>query len=197
MVWEVYLGQHFTLSASDSFTLGAYRADPSGAPNGGVVVVQEIFGLNDHMRKVDGDQLLVAEKNKEEHVKLAYTLTTDEMFQLNQGPTSMTFVDTDVTLDSGGKIAMKAGGATMLVDKAGMVSVTSPTGIALLCGGSGLTLLPGAIAVTATQVTAASGGASSMEVGEESVTLKSKTVTIEAETTCSIKGKSVLKLNTT
>jgi type VI secretion system secreted protein VgrG len=161
-----------------------------------VGAVTQIYG-DDHMRKVDGEQLLAAEKNKTEHVKLAYTLTTDEMFQLNQGPTSMTFVDTDVTLDSGGKIAMKAGGATMLVDKAGMVSVTSPTGIALLCGGSGLTLLPGAIAVTATQVTAASGDASMMEVGKESVTLKSKTVTIEAETTCSIKGKSVLKLNTT
>jgi hypothetical protein len=36
-----------------------------------------------------------------------------------------------------------------------------------------------------------------MEMGEKSVIMKSKTVTIEAEDTCSIKGKSVLKLNTT
>jgi hypothetical protein len=149
------------------------------------------------MRKVDGDQLLVAEKNKTEHVKLAYTLTTDEMFQLNQDATSMTFQGTDVTVDSAGKITMMAGGATVLVDKAGMVTVTSPTGINLLCGGSGLSLLPGAIAVTAAAVTAAAGGASSMEMGEKAVTMKSKTVTIEAEDACSIKGKSVLKLNTT
>jgi hypothetical protein len=149
------------------------------------------------MRKVDGDQLLVAEKNKTEHVKLAYTLTTDKMFQLNQDATNMTFEGTDVTLDSAGKITMMAGGATVLVDKAGMVTVTSPTGINLLCGGSGLSLLPGAIAVTAAAVTAAAGGASTMEMGEKAVTMKSKTVTIEAETTCSIQGKSVLKLNTT
>jgi hypothetical protein len=102
-----------------------------------------------------------------------------------------------VTLDSAGKITMMAGGATVLVDKAGMVTVTSPTGINLLCGGSGLSLLPGAIAVTAAAVTAAAGGASTMEMGEKAVTMKSKTVTIEAETTCSIQGKSVLKLNTT
>jgi len=151
----------------------------------------------DHWREVHGDQTLDAFQNKKEHVKLAYTLTTDVMFQLKQGPTSMTFEDTDVTLDSAGKITMMAGGATVLVDKAGMVTVTSPTGINLLCGGSGLSLLPGAIAVTAAAVTAAAGGASSMEMGEKAVTMKSKTVTIEAETTCSIQGKSVLKLNTT
>ncbi len=158
--------------------------------------VTQIYG-DDHMRKVDGDQLLVAEKNKTEHVKLAYTLTTDEMFQLNQDATSMTFEGTNVTLDSAGKITMMAGGATVMVDQAGMVTVMSPTGINLLCGGSGLSILPGGIAVAAAAVTAAAGGASKMEMGEKNVTMKSKTVTIEAETTCSIKGKSVLKLNTT
>jgi type VI secretion system secreted protein VgrG len=152
---------------------------------------------NDHMRYVGGDQMLTVEKNKTEHVTEAYTLNTAVMFQLNQGPTNLTFVDTDVTLDSAGMITMKAGGAMALVDKAGMITLTSPTGIALLCGGAGLTLLPGAIAITATQVTAASGSASTMKVGESEVTMKSKTVTIEAEDTCSIKGKSVLKLNTT
>jgi len=158
--------------------------------------VTQIYA-DDHMRKVDGDQLLVAEKNKEEHVKLAYTLTTDEMFQLNQDATSMTFEGTNVTLDSAGVITMMAGGATVLVDKAGMITITSPTAINLLCGGSGLSILPGGIAVAAAAVTAAAGGASKMEMGEKSVIMKSKTVTIEAETTCSIKGKSVLKLNTT
>ncbi len=158
--------------------------------------VMQIYG-DDHARKVDGDQLLVAEKNKTEHVKLAYTLTTDEMFQLNQDATSMTFEGTNVTLDSAGMITMKAGGATVMVDQVGMITVMSPTGINLLCGGSGLSILPGGIAIAAAAVTAAAGGASKMEMGEKNVIMKSKTVTIEAETTCSIKGKSVLKLNTT
>jgi carboxymethylenebutenolidase len=46
------LGQHFTLTAADKHQLGAYRADPSGAAKGGVVVIQEIFGVNHHIRAV-------------------------------------------------------------------------------------------------------------------------------------------------
>jgi carboxymethylenebutenolidase len=46
------LGTPLSLTASDGFHLGAYRADPSGASQGGVVVVQEIFGLNHHIRAV-------------------------------------------------------------------------------------------------------------------------------------------------
>ena len=46
------MGKHFSLTAADSFKLGAYRADPSGAAKGGVVVIQEIFGVNHHIRAV-------------------------------------------------------------------------------------------------------------------------------------------------
>jgi carboxymethylenebutenolidase len=46
------LGRHFTLTAADSHQLGAYRADPAGAPKGGIVVIQEIFGVNQHIRAV-------------------------------------------------------------------------------------------------------------------------------------------------
>jgi len=49
------LGKHFTLTASDSHQLGAYRADPAGTPKGGMVVIQEIFGVNQHIRKVCDD----------------------------------------------------------------------------------------------------------------------------------------------
>ena len=46
------MGQDLTLTASDGHQLGVYRADPAGAPKGGVVVIQEIFGVNKHMREV-------------------------------------------------------------------------------------------------------------------------------------------------
>lgn len=46
------MGQPLTLVAADSHRLGAYRADPAGKPRGGVVVVQEIFGVNHHIRAV-------------------------------------------------------------------------------------------------------------------------------------------------
>jgi carboxymethylenebutenolidase len=43
---------HQTLTASDGHELGAYRADPKGKPRGGIVVLQEIFGVNVHVREV-------------------------------------------------------------------------------------------------------------------------------------------------
>ena len=46
------MGQDIKLTASDGFELGAYRADPNGAPKGAVVVIQEIFGVNPYIRKV-------------------------------------------------------------------------------------------------------------------------------------------------
>ncbi|MDG6348408.1 dienelactone hydrolase family protein, partial [Luteimonas sp. 8-5] len=33
-------------------SIGAWRADPVSAPRGGIVVVQEIFGVNPHVRSV-------------------------------------------------------------------------------------------------------------------------------------------------
>jgi carboxymethylenebutenolidase len=48
------MGQWMELTASDGFRLAAYRADPAGPdkPRGGLVVVQEIFGVNSHIRSV-------------------------------------------------------------------------------------------------------------------------------------------------
>jgi carboxymethylenebutenolidase len=40
------------LVAHDGHRLSAWRADPAGTPKGGVVVVQEIFGVNNHIRAV-------------------------------------------------------------------------------------------------------------------------------------------------
>ena len=46
------MGQMLNLTAADGFNLGAYRADPTGTPKGALVVVQEIFGVNSHIRNV-------------------------------------------------------------------------------------------------------------------------------------------------
>ena len=46
------MGQDITLTASDKFELGAYRTTPAGTPKGAVVVIQEIFGVNHHIRTV-------------------------------------------------------------------------------------------------------------------------------------------------
>ena len=44
------MGQKLTLTTSDNHKLGAYRADPNGQPKGAIVVIQEIFGVNHHIR---------------------------------------------------------------------------------------------------------------------------------------------------
>jgi carboxymethylenebutenolidase len=46
------MGTMTELPAADGFRLAAYRADPEGPPRGGLVVVQEIFGVNSHIRDV-------------------------------------------------------------------------------------------------------------------------------------------------
>ena len=46
------MGKNITLTAADGHKLGAYRADPAGVAKGSVVVIQEIFGVNHHIRSV-------------------------------------------------------------------------------------------------------------------------------------------------
>jgi carboxymethylenebutenolidase len=41
-----------TLTAADGFRSSAYVSEPSGTPKGAIVVLQEIFGVNSHIRAV-------------------------------------------------------------------------------------------------------------------------------------------------
>jgi carboxymethylenebutenolidase len=53
------MGQDIELSASDGHRLSAYISNAAGAPRGGIVVIQEIFGVNRHIRAVT-DQFAAA-----------------------------------------------------------------------------------------------------------------------------------------
>lgn len=46
------MGHDITLKAADGFELGGYQADPAGPPKAAIVVIQEIFGVNHHIRNV-------------------------------------------------------------------------------------------------------------------------------------------------
>ena len=46
------MGQNISLTAGDGHSLGAYRANPPGSPKGAVVIIQEIFGVNGHVRNI-------------------------------------------------------------------------------------------------------------------------------------------------
>ena len=46
------MGKMVELIASDGHKLAAYRAEPAGKVRGGIVVIQEIFGVNSHIKQV-------------------------------------------------------------------------------------------------------------------------------------------------
>jgi carboxymethylenebutenolidase len=46
------MGQFTDLTAADGHQIAAYVAQPAGKPRGGIVVLQEIWGVNSHIRDV-------------------------------------------------------------------------------------------------------------------------------------------------
>ena len=46
------MGTTIKLTSADGHTFDAYRADPPRTPKGAIVVIQEIFGVNPHMKSV-------------------------------------------------------------------------------------------------------------------------------------------------
>src|SRR5207247_1776566 len=46
------MGETITLVAEDGQRLTGYRAAPARAPRAGLVIVQEIFGVNSHIKRV-------------------------------------------------------------------------------------------------------------------------------------------------
>jgi carboxymethylenebutenolidase len=46
------MGQNIELKTKDGKTISAYKAEPAGKPRGGIVVIQEIWGVNSHIRDV-------------------------------------------------------------------------------------------------------------------------------------------------
>ncbi len=73
------------LTASDGFSFGAYEALPTGTAKGAVVVIQEIFGVNRHIRNVadgyakDGYAAIAPQifDRVERNVELGYTDQTE------------------------------------------------------------------------------------------------------------------------
>ena len=46
------MGDNITIISSDGFELDAYLALPKGTPKDGILVIQEIFGVNTHIKEV-------------------------------------------------------------------------------------------------------------------------------------------------
>jgi len=46
------MGKTISVTAADNHSFKAYLAEPQGLPRGGLVIIQEIFGVTDHMKHV-------------------------------------------------------------------------------------------------------------------------------------------------
>ncbi len=96
------MGQMIDLETQDGLTISAYRAEPEGQPRGGLVLIQEIWGVNSHIRSVaDGyaaEGYLVIAPALFDRVERGVTMDeyTDETMQ--QGFGYMQKVDQDKAL---------------------------------------------------------------------------------------------------
>ena len=50
--WRSLMGAFVNITASDGHSLSAYEANPTSTPKGVIVVIQEIFDVNEHIREV-------------------------------------------------------------------------------------------------------------------------------------------------
>jgi len=81
------MGQNIQLKASDGHTFSAYRAEPSGKPKGGIVVIQEIFGVNAHVREVaDG------------YAKAGYLAIAPALFDRKQRDVDLGYSEKDIAV---------------------------------------------------------------------------------------------------
>lgn len=78
------MGENIVLTAADGHNFDAYRAQPDGAPKAGLLVIQEIFGVNGHIQGVcdafaaDGYLALAPAMfdRKQRNIDLGYTAET-------------------------------------------------------------------------------------------------------------------------
>ena len=91
------MGQFIDLTAKDGFTFPAYVAEPKGTPKGAVVVLQEIFGVNSHIRSVaDG------------YAAEGYLAVAPATFQRIQPGVELGYSDEDMKAGSALKAAAEA-----------------------------------------------------------------------------------------
>ncbi len=91
------MGNFVDLTAADGVVFAAYVAEPAGAPKGAVVVVQEIFGVNSHIRAVaDG------------YAAQGYLAVAPATFHRVQPDVELGYTDADMQTGFGYKTAVEA-----------------------------------------------------------------------------------------
>ncbi|MBI4246375.1 MAG: dienelactone hydrolase family protein [Candidatus Rokubacteria bacterium] len=126
------MGEMITLKAEDGHQLSAYRANPAGKPKGGLVIIQEIFGVNVHIKSVcDG---FAAD---------GYAAVAPAVFDRVERGVSMGYTQDDIT--RGRAIREKLGWDPMVMDVRAAVKALQhdklKVGVVGYCMGGSLTWL--------------------------------------------------------
>lgn len=125
------MGTKTELSAGDGFRLAAYRAEPDGPPRGGLVVIQEIFGVNSHIRAVcDG------------YAADGYRVIAPALFDRNQKGVDLGYTAADIARGREFKAKAGADAALLDVDAArAAVAAAGRVGVVGYCWGGLITWL--------------------------------------------------------
>jgi len=123
------MGSTLELVAGDGFRLSAYRADPAGGARGAIVVAQEIFGVNSHIKSVcDG------------YAADGYVAIAPALFDRVQRNVDIGYTEADIA--AGRELKAKAGIDNALLDVAAArdaVSKAGRVGIVGYCWGGYVT----------------------------------------------------------
>lgn len=119
------MGTMIELVAADGYRLSAYRAEPDGTPRGGLIVAQEIFGVNGHIKSVcDG---FAAD---------GYLVVAPALFDRVRRGVDLGYLPDDVAIGRAHKAGATIDGALADVAAArDSVSVAGKTGVVGYCWG--------------------------------------------------------------
>jgi carboxymethylenebutenolidase len=109
------MGHWIELKSADGFALKAWRAEPNGKPKGGIVVIQEIFGVNSHIRSVT-----------DRAAEAGYLAIAPAMFDRVERDVDMGYDQT--TIPKGMEYAGKMNREQALADIAAAIAVASEGG---------------------------------------------------------------------
>src|SRR5258706_3811427 len=127
------MGKMIELTAADGFKLAAYKAEPAGASKGGLVVIQEIFGVNHHIRAV-----------ADRFAAQGYTVIAPALFDRAQRGIDIGY--TEATIKQGVDIRAKIKLEDSMTDIAAAVTAlkgAGKVGVVGYCWGGSLSFLSG------------------------------------------------------
>ena len=126
------MGQNETLKSEDGHQLSGYRVQPSGQARGGIVIIQEIFGVNGHIKRVC-----------DSYAAEGYTALAPAVFDRVEPGISLGYQPEDIT--RGREIRGKVGWDSMVMDIRSAVDALKaeglPVGVVGYCMGGSLAWL--------------------------------------------------------